>query len=196
MSDIRGDDGDAEHEHMINSQEHTQALRTFLQRVWRAKRKAIEGGHHLADAVLYDLALDELEAARRAHAKHHLSECPGCVSRLTTFQRAIASERAVHAVWEPQLLYAAGDSDTVPVIAEPTTDGKYEITLQPTTEGARDLLTLAVTPAYRDSLEGATVVVVSVQGTVVLRGMISGGNVAQLVPRALRAEWPFSVHAG
>ena len=118
-----------------------------------------------------------------------------CITQLSTFQAAIAADREVYAVWKPAVFYAAGESDSTPIIQEMTTADKYVITLQPTDDGKQDLLTLAVTPAFQEKLEGLRVVVVSSKGTVVLQGTISGGDITRLISHQLRDEWPFRIQA-
>ena len=161
----------------------------------KAQNQTPEMRRHLPDYVLYDLALGELAAEERSNARRHLAACSECITRLSAFQAAMAADRKVGAVWKPTLLYAAGESDSTTWIRESTVEGKYELTLQPTDDDQRDLLTLTVTPPFRPRLEKVRVIVVSSKGTVVLQGTISGGDITRLIPRALRDEWPFRIHA-
>ncbi|MGH7966637.1 MAG: hypothetical protein ACRERD_33210 [Candidatus Binatia bacterium] len=172
-----------------------------LQEIWAA---FLQTGHeadrpqrHLPDALLYDLALGEPLPEQRQEALGHLADCDECVQRLVGFQAAIAADKKVRAVWNPQVLRAAGEEQSLSVIKDLTEDGKYLITLQPTRDGQKDLFTLEVTASVGLSFEGQEVLVVSGKtGTVVLHGTISGGNITRLIDRKLRDEWPFRIQAG
>lgn len=156
----------------------------------------VDQPRHLRDAVLFDLALEALPQEDQLAAQAHLAICEECVRRLVTLQEAIQTDRTVSAVWDPEILHAAGESRFVPILRCPTEDGKYVITLQPTRNGQKDLLTLEVTPLLQERFEGLTVVLVSSRGKVILRGTISEGNITRLIDRQLREEWPFRIQAG
>ena len=177
------------------TQVQEQVLQALRKHLWTAQSKVMEPENHIPDFVLYDLALEELAPEERQNIKGHLADCQECVRRLVAFQAAIATDKEVFAVWEPEVLYAAGGSESVPVIKELTDGGKYEITLQATEDGERDLLTLAVTPSYRERLEGSEFIVVTSKGTLVLHGTITDGTISRFVSRRLRDEWPFRIHA-
>jgi hypothetical protein len=115
---------------------------------------------------------------------------------LDDLQAIIAADQAVHAVWAPEVLHAAGGDELPPIRKYPTPDGKYLITLQPTRDGQKEQLILEVTPAYHERLNGRKVRVVSSQGTIVLHGTIAGGNITRFIDPKLRDEWPFRIHAG
>lgn len=175
------------------------ALILALREYWRQDRRTPNSVNtqqaHLPDEVLYDLALGELTPEARPEIQTHLADCQDCTARLHEFQTAIAADRKVRALWQPPVRYAAGETQAAPVIQALTTEGKYQITLRPATDG-RDLLTLAVMPSFRQTLEGAKVMVISHQGTLILQGTIAGGDLSRLIPRRFRDEWPFRIQAG
>lgn len=162
--------------------------------VLEAEDGTVHGNGHLGDEDLFDLASGTLPVDERSRAHAHLADCGRCVRGLVEMQRAIESDRAVHAVWDPKVFHAAVEGQSPPVVEEPTADGKYRITLQPARQGERDLLTLQVSTPFREELEGQEIVVVGREGTVIMRGVISGGNVTRFIDRKLRAQWPFRIH--
>jgi hypothetical protein len=172
----------------------------MLQELWQAFLEAgSETGQlpgHLPDDVLYNLALDELSCEQREDAQGHVAACVTCRRRFGALEAALAADRAVYAVWDPEILHAAGSEQSPSAIKYPTPDGKYLMTLQPTRDGHKDLLTLEVMPAFQETLNSRKVLLVSSQGTVVLHGTISGGNITRLVDQKLRGEWPFRIQAG
>ena len=172
-----------------------QALRKYGRQVRQTPDSAGAPRNHLPDEVLYDLALGEVTVKARPDIQSHLANCRECRDRLSEFRTAIAADQKVGALWKPTVRYAAGETQAVPVIQELTAEGKYQITLRPATDG-RDLLTLTVMRSFRKTLEGAKVMIISSQGTVVLQGTISGGDLSRLISRQFRDEWPFRIQAG
>ena len=170
-----------------------------LQNIWQAIVGAGQGmaqpAEHLSEAILYDVALEELAPELREETHVHLAACDVCIQQLVTFQAAIRANRKVHGIWEPRVFHAAGGVQSQSVIRDGTKEGKYFITLQPTRDGQRELLTLEVTPSFRQDLEGLQVVLVNRHGKEILRDTISGGTITRLIDRQWRDTWPFRVQA-
>ena len=179
------------------TREGGEALDAIWQALLPTGGETAQPQEHLTDAYLYDLAVGELSPEQRPVVLSHLADCDECVGRLVPLQAAISADKKVRAIWNPQVLHAAGSTESPSVIKDLTEEGgKYLITLQPTRDGQKDLLTLEVTSSFQQEIEDQKIMIISSKGTVVLRGTVSGGNITRLIDRKLREEWPFRVHAG
>lgn len=49
-------------------------------------------------------------------------------------------------------------------------------------EGDRDLLTLSVSDAYREQPEDRAIALVGREGTLILNGVIAGGDIVRFIP--------------
>jgi hypothetical protein len=145
-------------------------MRTTLTDALRTWRAGVAAGPHLPLEELWALAAEGVADAADPRLEH-VTRCAACAQDLRELAEAI--EEA--AGWDVALAKAASAAVTSPVTVH-TACGKYTIVLHPRPGADEAIVTVEVAPAFRESVEGATVTVADRAGTVLLAAPIVLGK--------------------